>query len=283
MDFYHDLLKKAGEDGRINPALVPGNEKRRVRTEIIKRPQPDVNHHLLQLPPEYVLELRNLAESLRFQATRNSLGIIGFSSALSGEGVSTLVANLSLIMAMRSKRVRPFEPAAESTQTAIVRLDPQARKQGLLVVDAQFRKPVLHTIFNVDLRHGLHDLLRDDTPTADLLKNTGYPNLKLMAAGGVMTSALEQLNYEKLGIILENLKARFEFVLVDVPPILQSAEGLPICRLCDGMVLVVQANRTRWQVVAEARRRLQRAEVNIMGCVLNRRKFFIPDWLYRRL
>ena len=80
-----------------------------------------------------------------------------------------------------------------------------------------------------------------------------------------------------------SLKNQFEFVFLDLPPYLHSTHSKLLTRLCDGVVLVVQAGRTRWQTVAETRRLLEKANIPILGGVLNRREFSIPELFYRML
>jgi protein-tyrosine kinase len=79
------------------------------------------------------------------------------------------------------------------------------------------------------------------------------------------------------------LRQRYELVVVDSPPATASADGLAICGKVDGVVLVVEAERTRWPVAQSLRNAIVRSGGNVIGVVLNRRKFYIPNFIYRRL
>ena len=93
-------------------------------------------------------------------------------------------------------------------------------------------------------------------------------------------------NPEKIDQLLWKLRARtqdFTFVVFDLPEVLGAKATAHLAALCDGTVLVVGADRTRWQVADHARRALTDARANVLGTVLNRRHFPIPQWLYQTL
>lgn len=75
----------------------------------------------------------------------------------------------------------------------------------------------------------------------------------------------------------------YEFIVMDVPPVLNN-EGAPmVARLAHKVILVVQAERERWQVIRRAQEMLEEANANLIGAILNKRAMYIPQWLYRRL
>ena len=76
------------------------------------------------------------------------------------------------------------------------------------------------------------------------------------------------------------MREQFDFTLLDAPPITLSPESASLARWTDGVLLVVQAGKTRWEVVQQAKARLEQGGAKVLGVVLNRRKFVIPDFLY---
>ena len=73
-------------------------------------------------------------------------------------------------------------------------------------------------------------------------------------------------------------------MVFDVPATMDMASSaLQVANLADGVIMVVEAERTGWHVVKEARDLLRQANAEILGVVLNKRKFYVPDWLYRRV
>jgi protein-tyrosine kinase len=78
---------------------------------------------------------------------------------------------------------------------------------------------------------------------------------------------------------LEDQRQGHDYVLLDAPPLLRHAEGILVSRLCDGVVIVVQAEATRRESLVRAREQLERAEANIVGVVLNRARDHVPAFL----
>jgi protein-tyrosine kinase len=81
----------------------------------------------------------------------------------------------------------------------------------------------------------------------------------------------------------ECLKKRYDVILVDSAPFSLSPEGVEIARRVDGVVLVVEAEKTRWQVVENMKEKIENAGANIIGAVFNKRRFHIPEAIYKRL
>lgn len=81
----------------------------------------------------------------------------------------------------------------------------------------------------------------------------------------------------------EKLRSQFEFVVVDSPPMSISTDGLSVCAASDGVILVVEAEKTRTQVIASLRDRIAQHGGKVQGVVFNRQRHYIPEWLYRRL
>ncbi|MGC1299481.1 MAG: hypothetical protein WA869_31020 [Alloacidobacterium sp.] len=82
---------------------------------------------------------------------------------------------------------------------------------------------------------------------------------------------------------IDKLRSRFDYVLVDCPSLRVSGDVLGIASLVDGVLLVVEANRTLGHQVLHAERQIQDAGGVICGHILNKRRYFVPRWIYRRL
>jgi len=88
------------------------------------------------------------------------------------------------------------------------------------------------------------------------------------------------LGLPPLKTALDQYRARFDWVVVDGPPITVYSDASILAPLVDGVVLVVEAERTRWEVVSQARRILEESGARILGAVLNRQRYHIPPALY---
>jgi len=97
--------------------------------------------------------------------------------------------------------------------------------------------------------------------------------------------ALEPTDYraQTTPELIAELKRDFTFIVLDTPAIMEASAAVRLCSMADGVVLVVEAEDTRWQVAQEAREALKRANANVLGVVLNKRRFHVPEWLYRKL
>jgi Mrp family chromosome partitioning ATPase len=85
------------------------------------------------------------------------------------------------------------------------------------------------------------------------------------------------------GELWDSLRKGFDFVLIDSPPIALSEETLALVPHADGMILVIQAEKTRSQVASNLKERVTKTGGKVLGCVFNKQRHYIPEWIYRRL
>lgn len=150
----------------------------------------------------------------------------------------------------------------------------------VVLVDANLRKPALHTIFGLPSQPGLHEVIvgnencewwPDSTEPYGALGpkavGTQVSNLWLVTSGAAMQHPAQVTTSEGARTAVWGLRARFDFVVLDCPPILSAVDGASICRLADGVVLVVRAGSTRREEVKRARELLH--EMPILGVILN--------------
>lgn len=83
--------------------------------------------------------------------------------------------------------------------------------------------------------------------------------------------------------IINDLRERFDLVLIDAPPLGESSNALLLTSIADGVVLVVEAGRTRWQVAKHAMDQVAQHQRQVLGVIINKRRFYIPEFIYRRL
>ncbi len=76
---------------------------------------------------------------------------------------------------------------------------------------------------------------------------------------------------------------KYDYVILDGPSVPGSSDVRVICNKVDGVVLVLEAGKTRKQVAVRAKQELEEAGGKLLGVVLNKRKFYIPEWIYKRL
>ena len=108
-------------------------------------------------------------------------------------------------------------------------------------------------------------------------------NLWLLSCGSQVAETPRLLNSESLKLRFAELRKEFDYVLVDMPPLNQYADAMAMGQFTDGIVLVLEANATRKESALKAIETLRAAQVEVLGAILNRRTFPIPESVYRRL
>ena len=166
-------------------------------------------------------------------------------SASPAEGKSTTVSNLGVIIAQEGKRV--------------------------VLVDADMRHPMLHKLFGLPMGEGLANALTVDGPAAaSYLRPTSEPNLRVMTAGAATGNPAVLLKSERLAAVLAELAQEADVVLVDSTPVLAVTDALAVAGKVQGVLLVVDAGRTRRKLAAEALRLLASVDAKMVGVALNR-------------
>ena len=156
-------------------------------------------------------------------------------------------------------------------------------KGDVCTVDANLRTPSLHQHFQAVNHWGLADAVRKPGPIRDFAKQLNGGNLWVMTCGSEAADPHAVLTSERLPSRIAELKAEFDYVLLDVPPVNLYADATLLGRLAQGVVLVLGANSTRREAARKAKESLESAKVRLLGVVLNKRTFPIPDALYRRI
>jgi Mrp family chromosome partitioning ATPase len=181
---------------------------------------------------------------------------LGVTSCYRDEGVTTVAVNTALAAA-------------------------GCRNQRVLVVDANLSHPSLHRLFEISATPGLKDVLLDQLPLdAVLCESSG--GLQLLTAGqGDPARAYEAT--DRWRELFTQLKRNFDLVVVDLPAASEAGTAAHLFSLVDGVVLVVEHERVRWEAAQQKRLGLRRAKANLVGVVFNKRTEHIPGWLYRTL
>ncbi len=140
--------------------------------------------------------------------------------------------------------------------------------QAVIVVDADLRRPTLHTRFGLGNTDGVSEavLLPAEAPLP--LQETGVAGLYLLSAGEPPLNAADLLASKRMGKLVRRLEQHADFILFAAPPITAVTDAAVLGRLCDGLVLTVRAGRTRRDRLEEAKQVLERWEVRTLGAVL---------------
>ncbi len=161
--------------------------------------------------------------------------------------------------------------AGEGKSTTLVNLAYTFAQSGLktLVVDADLRRPTQHKIFGISNAKGLTDFLSKAVPIDELVQDTKVENLQVVPSGKLPPGAIAMLNSRRMTDLIEELRAKFDMVLVDAPPILGVSDSSVIVRSVDMTALVIQHRRFPRAMLARVKHGVLNAGGNLLGAVLN--------------
>jgi polysaccharide biosynthesis transport protein len=151
------------------------------------------------------------------------------------------------------------------------------------VVDADLRNPSLHQHFGLENRVGLADAIVQPGPIQSFAQRVGGTNLWVLPAGSAKADINALLSSDALQARLTELRSGFTQVLIDSSPLSRCADAIVLGRISDGLLLVLQSDATRREAARNVTESLKNSNVLLLGAVLNRRTFPIPQNLYDRL
>jgi Mrp family chromosome partitioning ATPase len=155
--------------------------------------------------------------------------------------------------------------------------------EPVCIVDANFRTPSRRGLLGATDHCGLADALRTRRPLREFVKQLQPQNLWLLPCGSGPEASVSLLTSDKMGGLVEELRKEFGYVLMDLPPLSTYADGISLGHLADGVVLVLEANVTRREVALQVADRLRGLKIKVLGAVLNKRTFPIPESVYHRI
>jgi len=153
----------------------------------------------------------------------------------------------------------------------------------VLLVDANFQHPSIHQIFESRLSPGLSDILTNGQNIDGVVVPSPVQNLHILSAGTINGNLSEIFDSEKFTSLLDSIKKDYRYVVIDLPAVNEASWALRLARLCDGVGLVVEAERSRWEVAQRTKELLEQSKAKIIGVIINKRRFYIPRWLYQTL
>ena len=180
-------------------------------------------------------------------------------SSVSGEGVSDVAYNLAKVLA-------------------------EVKGARVCLIDAAFRHPSVHRRFDFKNTVGFSDLLQGQVGgISGVLQKTHFNNLFVITSGVLEKHQASNIDPQKVREIIEELNDKFDFLIFDSSGVCEQTDPLILAGQVDGVVMVVQAGRTRWEVAQKGKEQIEFAGANLLGVVLNRRKYYIPRSIYRNL
>jgi succinoglycan biosynthesis transport protein ExoP len=190
---------------------------------------------------------RSIRTNLQFSLLDSDRRVLIVSSASKGEGKSSTVSNLAVVLAQSGKSV--------------------------IVVDADLRRPRIHRFFHLSNAQGLTTAILAERPLADLLQRPRLagspPNLLVLTSGPVPPNPADLLGSQRMSDIIESLAKLADFVLVDTPPIIALSDAAVLAPKADGVILVARATKSSRRTARYTKERVDAAGGKLIGVVLN--------------
>jgi Mrp family chromosome partitioning ATPase len=179
-------------------------------------------------------------------------------SARSGEGATSIAREFALAVAESSER-------------------------QVLLIDANPTESGLHRQLQLPERPALQEVARHNLEVSAAIHQLTPRNLHLARLSLHQAGAGAMLDAAPLDGLFAQLRASFNEIIIDAPPVNASSTGMVLAKRSDGIILVLAAERTRAPVVEQAKRVIEAHEARLLGVVMNRRRHHIPGLIYRRL
>jgi protein-tyrosine kinase len=209
-------------------------------------PDPNTNPFFGVQNPTYGTEEFRTLRSRLYQIRGNQpLRTVLITSALPGEGKSFTVANLGVTIARQSER-------------------------RALMIDGDLRLPTLHSSLGAPLTPGLSDYLLGEADELSVIQKGSRPNLFFIPAGKAISNSAELIGNGRLKNLLHRLAPVFDWILLDSPPVVPISDACLLSELCDGVLMVLKAASTPFDIAQKACREFQGKP--LLGVVLNRVK-----------
>jgi tyrosine-protein kinase Etk/Wzc len=194
---------------------------------------------------------RGLRTAIHFSSLKRDCKVVMITSSFPGEGKTTIAANLALTFAQSGNRV--------------------------LLVDCDLRRPALHKIFDQSRNPGVTEVLAGDVPLAKALHTTGIDNISILTSGTIPPNPAELLSSDSMRDLLARLRASFDMVILDAPPVIPVTDAPLLTALTDLVVVVVESGRIPANAARRMKELLQSVQAPVAGFVLNDRTALYSD------
>lgn len=198
--------------------------------------------------------LRTNIQALKFSKDYKTFVI---TSAINQEGKTMTSLNLAIAMAHDSN------------------------DKSVLFIDADMRKGTAAKYLGLDSSPGLSEVLSGEIGEDSVLVNPDIKNLTVMLAGKVPKNPSELLSSKKMKQLISSLKARFDYIFIDTPPVMPLTDACILGSIVDGAIIIIQAGKTQRDMVMHVEHRLHQARTNIVGYIMTNVEYHLPHYLYK--
>lgn len=197
---------------------------------------------------------RMIRANVRFFSLDRPLKTLLITSALPGEGKSTITVNLAHAFAQSDKKV--------------------------LIIDSDLRNSHIHKFCKLSRTPGLTNVLVEDLSINEAIRTTGIENLEVISGGVFSPNPVELLDSQKMHQLIEQLKLRYDMIIFDTPPIGTLPDAIVLSSIMDGVLLVTSAGQTPRGALKRVVRTLAMSGARTIGAILNKLDYKKHDYYY---
>ena len=194
--------------------------------------------------PEFSEAIRALRMNVLFSMPQDGARTLAVTSTGPNEGKTTVATNLAIAFALSGHRV--------------------------LLMDADMRRPSVHTLFDLNQEPGLSNVLVGDAMASEAVRKTDVAGLWMMPSGRVPPNPAELLGLQRFEDLLLSLGDQFDTIIMDTPPVMVVSDPSVIANIASGVLFVVGAEMTGRRPARTALEQLERSHARILGAILNR-------------
>jgi Mrp family chromosome partitioning ATPase len=135
-------------------------------------------------------------------------------------------------------------------------------------VDADFRAPIQHEIWNIDNKKGLKDVIAN-VEELDCASQLVFPRLTVLTTGNYLNNPMTLLGSKGMALVLSQIKNRFNYVIFDAPPLLGTADASLLAKLLGNLIIVTRIGATEASNAKQVNEIIAQAEIKVLGLAIN--------------
>lgn len=196
-------------------------------------------------PFQFIESYKSLRTNLNFVSVNSNNKIIILTSSIPGEGKSTVALNLAITLAASESKV--------------------------LIIDCDLRKPMLHKYLGLSSSKigGLTNILSDSKSVEECIVHFNDIRINFLSSGPIPPNPAEILGSNKMKSLIKQLSEKYDYILLDTPPVSVVTDAAVLSNFADGVLFVVRQNYANVETAQIAKKNLENVGAKVIGCVLN--------------
>jgi len=220
----------------------------------------DINSHIVThfYPKSPISEqYKRLRENIKMHNKEHKMKVFSITSSSIGEGKTITALNLAVAMTH------------------------DVDCKNVLIIDCDLRRGNIDKSLGLEQKAGLSEYLHLGSEPDSILYKTNIDKLTIIPRGKVAENPAELLASAKMKDLIQKLRADFDYIILDTPPVIPVADSAIISSEADGVIMAIRAGKTQRGIIKHAAELLTQAKANLLGYVLTNVEYYIPHYIYK--